>query len=94
MEFNFKLQPGKDLVKEPIKDIIEPKVSIITAYYNTNPEYFKQLFNCIINQTFPYFEWIIVNDGSTNKESIKALRDIEKIDSRIRVMAALRQQGI
>lgn len=86
MEFNFKLQPGKDLVKEPIKDIIEPKVSIITAYYNTNPEYFKQLFNCIINQTFPYFEWIIVNDGSTNEESIKALRDIEKIDSRIRVL--------
>lgn len=82
--FDFKKEPG--LTKEGMetKQGIEPKVSIITSYYNSG-EYIMQTYNCVISQTFPYWEWIIVDDGSTDKQSLHILDDIEQKDSRIHV---------
>ena len=82
--FDFKKEPG--LIKEgaETKQDIEPKISIITSYYNSG-EYIMQTYNCVISQTFPYWEWIIVDDGSTDKKSLSILDEIEQKDSRIRV---------
>ena len=84
--FDFRLQPGKK-----VKDTTtiynqeqKPLISIITSYYNSD-EFMWQTINCVLNQTFPYWEWIIVDDGSTRKESIEYLRRIEGIDKRIKV---------
>ncbi len=62
----------------------EPVVSIITPYYNTN-KYIDNTVTSVLNQTFPYFEWIIIDDGSTNKEDIEKLNEIKKIDDRIKI---------
>ena len=83
--FNFYNQPGLELKKNE-KDInINPKVSIITSYYNSK-KFMFQTINCVLNQTFPFWEWIVVDDGSTNKEDIDFLEEIKKIDGRIIVL--------
>ena len=61
----------------------DPVISIITPYYNAG-EYIEQTAKSVLNQTFTDFEWIIVDDGSEQVEQEK-LKEIEKIDNRIKV---------
>lgn len=87
MKNNYSLYPGRK--REPIDfekiDITKPEITIVTAYYNGG-KYIDETINSVLNQTFPAWEWIIVNDGSTDKKSIEKLKEIEKIDNRIRVI--------
>ncbi len=62
----------------------KPEVSIITPYYNSK-EYIEDTMISVLNQTFPWFEWIIVDDGSTDKESIELIEQLKKKDKRIKV---------
>lgn len=83
--WNYQAQPGKVLSNMYIKNFnCTPLVSIITSYYNAH-EFMEQTINCVLNQTFPYWEWIIVDDGSTNEDSIEYLKKVELIDTRIKV---------
>lgn len=86
MEFDFLKEPGKVLEKENIIDAsgLVPKMSVITPYYNAG-EHFRQTYNCLVNQTMPEFEWIIVNDGSTKAEDVELLDELVTTDARIRV---------
>ena len=84
MKIDYNLYPGRYRKTDEKFNEKEPIISIITPYYNTN-KYIDYTVNSVLNQTFPYFEWIIVDDGSTNKEDIKKLDEIEKIDKRIKV---------
>lgn len=84
MDFNFKQQPGTVSLNRGIWNEGPPLVSIITPYFNAG-QYFEQTANCVLNQTFPYFEWVIVDDGSTNSEDVTTLLEIAKKDSRIKV---------
>lgn len=59
----------------------EPLVSVLMSVYNARSEELRQSIDSILNQTFGNFEFIIINDGSTN--------DTEKViqsysDARIR----------
>lgn len=85
MEFDFTKEPGRKLLNRAVnKENGEPLVSIITPYYNAG-KYFEQTFNCIMNQSFPWFEWIIVDDGSTDEQSVQTLASFAAKDDRIRV---------
>lgn len=83
--FNYQLYPGrkKDIIE--FENYKEPKITIVTAYYNGH-KYIDQTINSVLNQTFPNWEWIIVNDGSTQEESLNKLKEIENIDNRIRIV--------
>lgn len=97
--FDYTLQPGKKLEKkEYIKQ--EPIISVIMPFYN-DKEYIEQAVNSILNQTFPLFELLIIDDGSKDEESLKKLSEIEKMDDRIKVLhkeneglAATRDYGV
>ena len=69
MKVDYNLFPGRERKANHNFEEKEPIVSIITPYYNTN-KYIDTTVNSVLNQTFPYFEWIIVDDGSTNQEDI------------------------
>lgn len=43
-----------------------PKVSVLMPVYNTEEEYLREAIESILNQTYTDFEFIIINDGSTN----------------------------
>ena len=85
MEFNYKKQPGlKEDHISRTKDG-KPLISVITAYYNTGG-CFQQTFNCMRNQTFPWYEWIIVDDGTTDEKSLHQLEVLAKKDNRIKIV--------
>ena len=102
LKIDYKQYPGKELKKIDfeIDNNQRPIISIITPYYNSQ-KYIEETANSILNQTFPYWEWVIVDDGSPDEEAKKKLNEIEKMDSRIRVLhkenggtAAARDYGI
>ena len=57
------------------------KVSVLMCVYN-GEAYLKQAINSILNQTFKDFEFVIVDDGSTDS-SWQILTEYKKRDSRI-----------
>lgn len=83
--WKYEYEPGKKAISQKIEtNKIKPLVSIITSYYNSD-KYLRQTINCVLNQTFQSWEWIIVDDGSTDKKAIEYLDEVKKIDSRIKV---------
>ena len=73
MEIDYNLYPGRILKKTEFEENnSNPIISIITGYYNGD-EYIDETVKSVLNQTFPSFEWIIVDDGSTKKEAIDKL---------------------
>ena len=65
-------------------------VSIITPYYNTE-EFFVETFVSLQAQSLQNWEWVIVDDGTTNQESVNQLARIAAKDERIRV---IRQENL
>jgi glycosyltransferase involved in cell wall biosynthesis len=61
-----------------------PRVSVITPVYNT-AAYVRQAVASILAQTFQDFEYILVNDASTD-ESGQILEEFAAQDSRIRLL--------
>lgn len=82
--FDYTSQPGRTLERNEMAGTQQPLVSVITPYFNVG-EVFEQTYRCVMNQTFPWFEWIIVDDGSTNEDSIRRLHHLAETDTRIRV---------
>jgi O-antigen biosynthesis protein len=72
----------------------QPLVSIVTPVYNVDP---KWLFSCVgsvLSQIYENWEFCLVDDGSTNKETLDALKQIQKLDSRIKVKFEKINKGI
>lgn len=60
------------------------KVTIITPLYNAK-EYFKETYDSVIKQTYNNFEWIIVDDLSTDG-SYELASSLSKDDKRITLL--------
>lgn len=61
------------------------KISVLMSVYNASP-YLRDSVESVLGQTFGDFEFIIVDDASTDG-SLKILRDYEKADRRIKVVS-------
>lgn len=83
-EFNFSLQPGKKEYKKIEHNEQKPIISVVIPFYNSG-KYIEQTIITVLNQTFPYYEVLIVDDGSKDEKSLKKLEEIEKMDARIKV---------
>jgi glycosyltransferase involved in cell wall biosynthesis len=67
---------------------LPPIVSVITPFFNSHA-HFEETARCILGQSLQRFEWIIINDGSTDPDSLAALeryRPPASPDSRIRII--------
>ncbi len=61
-----------------------PKVSVVMSVYN-GEAYLTDAIQSVLDQTFTDFEFIIINDGSTDS-SIGILEDFNRRDPRIRLI--------
>ncbi len=66
-------------------------VSIIMPYYKKD-KYIRDTINSILNQTFQNFEILIVDDELT-EESNKVLKELKKVDGRIKVIENQKNLG-
>lgn len=84
--FDFTKQPGSKLKKELNQVPAElALMTIVTPYYNAG-KFFEQTFCSVMNQTFPWFEWVIIDDGSTDQKDVQCLHKFANMDQRIRVI--------
>ncbi len=71
-----------------------PVVSIVTPYYNPGAV-FRETFDCILNQSLQQWQWIIVNDGSTDDASLILLDEIRNNgDLRIKIIDHCINKGL
>lgn len=82
---DYRLEPGRTLRPSRKFEKHDPVISIVTPAWNPSDKIF-QLANCILNQTYPYFEWLIVDDESTDETSLKYFEELENMDTRIQVL--------
>ncbi|MEH2364548.1 glycosyltransferase family 2 protein [Nostoc sp.] len=61
------------------------RISVVTTVYNGEP-YFDRAIPSILNQTYTDFEWIIVDDGSTDATP-QLLAEVAKKDARVKVLS-------
>ena len=76
-EFEFKLEPGKKINKQPEYIEKQPIISVIVPFYNSK-KYIEQTIISVLNQTFPYYEILII---SNDPKSIDIENDTNKLIS-------------
>jgi len=81
----FLNKPGKEIKRiGELSNNQEPTITIITPFYNGGST-LEETANTILSQTYPYFEWIIIDDGSKSESCLKKLDEVSKWDKRIKV---------
>ena len=70
---------------------IQPKISIIVPMYNTPYRFFKELVECLIDQTYTNWE-LCLADGSTKQD--KDIQTIIRLDNRIKYKFLNENKGI
>jgi GT2 family glycosyltransferase len=62
-----------------------PVLSIITPFYDAGP-LFRETVQSVMGQSLQHWEWIVVDDGSTDLGSLECLEAIAHEDPRVRVI--------
>lgn len=76
-----------------LREAEPPLVTIVTPFYNTG-SVFWETHASIHGQTFQAWEWIIVDDCSTDAAALELLRKLEGSDPRIRVIRHEQNRGL
>lgn len=63
-----------------------PRVSVVMPVYNQKPSYLAKAIQSILDQTFDDFEFLIVDDCSTDKDCVSVLEKYRAFDARIRII--------
>ncbi len=83
-DYDFSLEPGRIRLDNRDYKNKDPVISVVIPFYN-DKAYIEQSVNSVLNQTFPYYEILIIDDGSKDEESLKKLDEVAKQDKRIKV---------
>lgn len=83
---NTPVSPGRPRFGyAPADPSAPPCVTIVTPFYNTGPV-FHETARSVRQQSLQQWEWLIINDGSTDPESLSILEGYRHSDPRIRVI--------
>lgn len=63
-----------------------PLVSILVPVYNTDPAMLRAAAESFRAQTYPHWEAILLDGASTKPETVQCLKELEKLDDRLRVV--------
>lgn len=86
--------PGIERLGEIAMMAVRPSFSVITPTRNSDPQWLYDLYDDLLHQSYPAWEWCIADDGSTRAETLEALRDLRRRDSRIKIHFRERRGGI
>lgn len=71
-----------------------PLFSIVAPVFNTDPRWIEKAAESALQQVYPHWELILVNDGSTHDDVAVTLNRLRLRDERIRVRHLPENQGI
>lgn len=71
-----------------LRSNVHPLVSIVTPAKNANANLLVELAECILRQTLPAWEWLIIDDFSSDASSLDGMDSVAKLDERIRLIRA------
>lgn len=74
------------------ESVTTPKISVVMCVLN-GEKFLQESIDSILNQTYCDFEFIIVNDGSTDRTT-EILNDYTSKDLRIRILTNPRNMGV
>lgn len=72
----------------------QPLVSVVMCVYNTPPHQLKAALLSILEQTYPRIEFIIIDDASTDQQTVSLLTETVKNDKKIRYYRNKYNQGL
>ena len=70
-----------------------PVVSLISSFFNAH-QYFEETYQSVINQTFQNFEWLIVDDCSTDPAAIALFQSLPTKSSKIKTLSHNVNKGV
>ena len=70
------------------------EISVIMSVYNTRPDYLSEAIESILHQTYENFEFLIIDDGTTDKGTLAVLERYRKRDQRIRMLVNQGNAGL
>ena len=82
----------KKLAFAPAGDVARPAISIVTPVYDPAP-ILRETVQSVMGQSLQSWEWILVDDGSTDPSSLACLEGLAREDSRIRVVVHPENRG-
>ncbi len=71
-----------------------PKISLVTPVHNTSVAVLYECLMSVRTQAYPYWQWILVDDGSTDKNTLQLLNSEPFQDPRIKRLFLTHSQGI
>lgn len=72
----------------------QPLISIITPVYNTPVEWLEEAVSSVEAQIYENWELLLIDDASTDRQTLRALAELEQRDPRIRVLYLKENNGI
>lgn len=78
----------------PKSDDAAPVVSIVTPFFETDRQIFSETLESVRRQSLQQWEWIIVDDGSRGSASSELLSEVDRSDSRIKVVRHEANRGL
>lgn len=70
------------------------KLSVLLPVYNTRSDWLTVAVESVLNQTYREFELLLLNDGSTNPDTLSTLVAFEKADDRVRLIHNPKNMGL
>jgi glycosyltransferase involved in cell wall biosynthesis/predicted NUDIX family NTP pyrophosphohydrolase len=77
----------------PADIALPPCVTIVSPFYNSG-SVFHKVAQSVLQQSLQQWEWLIINDGSTERESLAILENYRRGDPRIKVIDHEVHQGL
>ena len=71
-----------------------PRISVITPVFNTDPRWLRRCVESVRQQIYPDWQHCLADDGSTKPETVDTLRELERIDTRVKVVRLAKNSGI
>ena len=72
----------------------QPLISVVIPVYNVSDHYLLECVGSIVDQTYPFWELCLCDDGSTNIGTLAALQRLRGSDFRIKIVSMPKNAGI